>query len=179
MVDGPDGNVWFLSNGVQTLIGKISNSGVVTTYQTPANLTVGSITASPTNNSLWFTAAAYPEVQPNPIQIGRITTDGTITVDPAESSSIIGNGPITFGPGGNLWYLERPESTPENSGLSQSRCPEIKLHFQLEYGGHIIALREELPGDDLDASVCKPRLPSIIVIGSRSIIVTALTAKWG
>jgi streptogramin lyase len=121
LVDGPDGNVWFLSNGVQALIGKISTSGVVTTYQTPPNLTVGSITASPTNNSLWFTAAAYPEIfHPTPIQIGRITTDGTITVDPAESSSIIGNGPITFGPGGNLWYLETTEITPENSGFSQA-----------------------------------------------------------
>jgi virginiamycin B lyase len=119
LVDGPDGNVWFLSNGVQALIGKISSSGVVTTYQTPANLNVNSIAASPTNNSLWFTAAAYPEVDPNPIQIGRITTDGTITVGPAESSSIIGYGQLTFGPGGNLWFLESTESTTESSGLIQ------------------------------------------------------------
>jgi streptogramin lyase len=120
LVDGPDGNVWFVSNGVQALIGKISSAGVVTTYQTPANLTVGSITASPTNNSLWFTAAAYPDVlAPNPIQIGRITTDGTITVDPAESSSISGNGPITFGPGGELWYVESTENSPEDAGFAQ------------------------------------------------------------
>jgi streptogramin lyase len=121
LVEGPDGNVWFLSNGIQALIGKISTSGVVTTYQTPANLTVGSITASPANNSLWFTAAAYPELfGPNPIQIGQITTDGTITVDPAESSSISGDGPMTFGPGGNLWYLETTENTSEDSGFSQA-----------------------------------------------------------
>ncbi len=121
LVDGPDGNVWFLSNGVQALIGKISTSGVVTTYQTPANLNVGSITASPTNNSLWFTAEAYPVVfHLYPLQIGRITTDGTITVDPAESSSIIGNGPITFGPGGNLWYLGTTVITPENSGFLEA-----------------------------------------------------------
>ena len=119
LVDGPDGDVWFLSNGVP-LIGKISNSGVVTTYQTPANLSVSSITASPTNNSLWFTAAAYPDVHFNPIQIGQITTDGTITIDPADSSSNIDYGQITFGPGGNLWYLESPEITPEYTGIHQA-----------------------------------------------------------
>ena len=120
LVDGPDGDVWFLSNGVQALIGKISNSGVVTTYQTPPNLNVSSITASPTNKSLWFTAAAYPDDQFTPIQIGQITTDGTITIDPADSSSNIGYGQITFGPGGNLWYLESTEVTPESTNLQQA-----------------------------------------------------------
>ncbi len=120
LVDGPDGDVWFLSNGVQALIGKISNSGVVTTYRTPPNLNVDSITASPTNKSLWFTAAAYPDDHFTPIQIGQITTDGTITIDPADSSSNIGYGQITFGPGGNLWYLESTEITPESTGFQQA-----------------------------------------------------------
>ena len=121
LVDGPDGDIWSLSNGVQALIGKISNSGVVTTYQTPPNLNVNSITASPTNKSLWFTAAAYPDDHFTPIQIGQITTDGTITIDPADSSLNIGYGQITFGPGGNLWYLENcTEITPESTGFHQA-----------------------------------------------------------
>jgi streptogramin lyase len=121
LVDGPDGNIWFLSNGVQTLISKISASGDVTTYPAPANLTIGSLATSTADNSLWFTAEAYPVIfSNNPIQIGRITTDGAITVNPAQSTSVTGNGPMIFGPGGNLWYLESTTITPTNSPVPQA-----------------------------------------------------------
>ena len=37
LIDGPDGNIWFLGNGVQARINKISTTGDVVSYPTRAN----------------------------------------------------------------------------------------------------------------------------------------------
>jgi virginiamycin B lyase len=94
MVNGPDGNVWFI-NGAG--IAKIDASGTVTTYKvglnpgaTPYNLSNGP------NNDLWFTDSGATKA------IGFITMSGAIHefTDP-----IAGNpGQIIAGSDGNLWF---------------------------------------------------------------------------
>ncbi len=80
-------------------------TGTVRIFSLPADSGPRAITASPTNNSLWFTAEAYPEVfQPNPIQIGRITVNGQRLAD-TEGQLLSGAG--TGHPGTNFMALVR------------------------------------------------------------------------
>jgi virginiamycin B lyase len=103
---GPDGNLWFAE---YSYIGRITPSGVITTFLTP---TVASrnvaITAGPDGN-LWYTVTVNQNV------VGRITHSGGITEfpldDPAGWSYHSPSG-ITAGPDGNLWFAESPQGYP-------------------------------------------------------------------
>src|SRR5688572_9346223 len=94
---GPDSNVWFTDLPNPGQIGRITQSGVVSTFGTLAGLENDAkptgITAGP--GGLWFTENGKD-------RIGRITTGGSITEFPDGSH----NGPsgIAAGPDGNLWY---------------------------------------------------------------------------
>ena len=67
---GPDGNLWFVEQGVSK-IGKITLSGTITEYPTSGGSSPYGITAGPDGN-LWFTEQGVNK-------IGKITPSGTIT----------------------------------------------------------------------------------------------------
>jgi streptogramin lyase len=97
---GPDGNLWFARNStISSWIGRITTSGVVTTFQIPGfpSGRVSSLTTGPDGN-LWFTEKAAN-------RIGRITTSGVITEFEIPR---LDSGPsdIVAGPDGNLWFTE-------------------------------------------------------------------------
>jgi virginiamycin B lyase len=98
---GPDGALWFVEEGTNT-IGRITTTGVVTNHfpvpAAPASSVsaLDQITAGP-DGALWFT-------QPRDNQIGRLTTAGgmpaefTFSIPDAEPEG------ITVGPDGALWF---------------------------------------------------------------------------
>ncbi len=99
---GPDGALWF-TGGDQ--IGRITTAGVISQFPLPAGVvtTAGSslgITTGP-EGALWFTV--YAGFEPNGNDIGRVTTDGTITVYPRLYA---GPHDIIAGPDGALWFTE-------------------------------------------------------------------------
>lgn len=92
---GPDGAIWFTDSG-NGVVGRITTHGTMT--QTVVNEGVSNgITAGP-DGALWFTSGG------NPAHIGRITTDGDLTIfDDPDGSYPHG---ITTGPDGALWFAE-------------------------------------------------------------------------
>lgn len=96
---GPDGNLWF-TEGVNSRIGRITPSGVVTEFTagvSAASLPDG-ITPGPDGN-LWFT-----ENSGN--RIGRITPAGAVTEYSFGMSLGAKPDAIVSGPDGNLWFAE-------------------------------------------------------------------------
>lgn len=92
---GPDGALWFTEQ-FESIIGRITTTGIITTYQLPVAETPTDITAGP-DGALWFISN---EFQGSP-SIGRITTNGTATdfTDPSLNPAF-----ITAGPDGALWF---------------------------------------------------------------------------
>jgi streptogramin lyase len=88
---GPDDAVWFTEP--YDRIGRITTTGVVTTFPTTPNTGPGGIVAGPDGN-LWFTEEGVGAV-------AKMTTSGAITEYPAYG--VFG---ITAGPDGNLWFPE-------------------------------------------------------------------------
>ena len=104
---GPDGALWFVYDDLNSTvghIGRITTTGVITTYQVPTSQPeLSGITAGP-DGALWFTEGRSDK-------IGRITTSGNITeysLPPGTASSSLGPYPlaITAGPDGALWFTE-------------------------------------------------------------------------
>lgn len=94
---GPDGNMWFVDAGSNS-IGMITLSGSITEYPVPsANAKLYQITSGPDGN-LWFT-------EPNVNKIGRITTSGSITEFTVPTANAQPAG-IAAGPDGNVWFTE-------------------------------------------------------------------------
>jgi streptogramin lyase len=100
MVNGSDGNVWFINGGA---IAKIDSSGNVTTYT--AGLNTGAapydLTNGP-NNDLWFTDNGTIKA------VGYITTAGAIHeyTDPYTGNPL----QIEAGSDGNLWFYNASAS---------------------------------------------------------------------
>ncbi len=114
---GPDGNLWFTESGAGR-IGRMTSSGTLTEFDLPSvpppagspagtpdtQVTPEAITAGP-DGALWFTTANS--------EIGRIETDGTITMFPVDGLTSMASGPggpttnpsdITVGSDGALWF---------------------------------------------------------------------------
>ena len=91
IVQGADGNLWFMYNGA---IGKMTTSGSVTVYNGPTPM---DLTAGPDGN-IWFTDASNA--------IGRITPNGVITEFPLSSGYHKYPTYVTAGSDGNLWFAE-------------------------------------------------------------------------
>ena len=112
ITSGPDGALWTTS-ATSGSIAKITTSGAFTWYKAPGSpsyQTAGEIVTGP-DGALWFTipVVRYPSIQLDQHAIGRIATDGTVTVYPVPDSFGVypdrfgGMGIIT-GPDGSLWY---------------------------------------------------------------------------
>jgi streptogramin lyase len=102
LVDGPDGNVWFL-DGAAEEIGRITPAGTITEFGTADGLNPMSqpndLTVGPDGN-LWFTDQGDPKA------IGRVTPAGAITefTGPLTPSSFPND--ITAGDDGNVWFTD-------------------------------------------------------------------------
>jgi virginiamycin B lyase len=106
IVAGPDGNMWFTETANSASnIGKFSptaldNSvGIIKEFTTAtANSGPAQIAVGP-DNKLWFTESLVDK-------IGNITTSGTGATDYALVSNSIGEGGITAGSDGAMWFAE-------------------------------------------------------------------------
>ncbi|HWB83888.1 MAG TPA: hypothetical protein VG675_07090 [Bryobacteraceae bacterium] len=114
IINGPDGNLWFL-DGYR--IGKISTDGAVTGYLIPTvNAGANEITVGPDGN-LWFTESQGHK-------IGKITPNGVITEYPISAQA----GGITTGADGNIWFSEPPSIGKITTGgvLTEYPCAPVE-----------------------------------------------------
>ncbi|PYX77303.1 MAG: hypothetical protein DMG66_07410 [Acidobacteria bacterium] len=109
IVTGPDGNLWYTNSNSRS-IGRITPSGVITTFPVPGGVFPDQITKGADGN-LWFTDALADFV-------GRITTSGAITVFPlAAGADPVG---ITLGPDNNVWLAQSLNSLPARAPILTS-----------------------------------------------------------
>lgn len=98
LITGPDGNLWFALPNAPPQIGRITTSGVITTFPLPEQtINLDAIVAGPDGN-IWFTDLANSRV-------GRMTTGGLVTVFELPTSGAYA-GAIAAGPDGKLWFVE-------------------------------------------------------------------------
>jgi len=92
---GSDGALWFTTQS--GVIGRITTSGVVTSYALPCCIYALDITPGP-DKALWFTTGYGSE-------IGRITTSGAVTLyGPIQGAYTFG---IVAGRDGALWFTNQ------------------------------------------------------------------------
>ena len=98
IVAGADGNVWFTNPGFpgNSFIGKITQSGVITQYPTPSQISPGLLTLA-RDRDLYATATFQGTT------LLKVTMTGAMTVitDPANPS--IFQNTLATGPDGNVW----------------------------------------------------------------------------
>jgi streptogramin lyase len=106
---GPDGNLWFTAGSATgSTIDRITLDGAITVFSpvtTDSNLDIGDITAGP-DGTIWFILSPLGSGPPGPGgRIGRMTTQGVVTLFPATS----GSNPtaLATGPDGNVWFTDK------------------------------------------------------------------------
>ena len=116
---GQDGSLWFTETiigpktqngpGPSGQIGRITPTGMISTYHLPAGTLAVSITSGPDHN-IWFAEEVMNNNGPPSNKIGRITPSGTITefaLPTGNQSGIMGVPiDITAGPDGALWFSD-------------------------------------------------------------------------
>ena len=96
---GPDGNVWYISNGGASRVCKITPAGTVTEYACPDSAAdLQDICAGPDGN-LW--ALGYTSNK-----VYKVTTAGSFTSYSSGITAAAGLYTICAGPDGNLWFTE-------------------------------------------------------------------------
>jgi streptogramin lyase len=97
---GPDGNLWFLTNGGESLnpdgLAKMTTSGTFTAYPLADPGLLADIAPGPDGN-VWY-------VRTHPDKIGRVTPAGVVTE--FARGSVASFGGIAAGPDGALWVTE-------------------------------------------------------------------------
>jgi len=95
---GPDGNLWFVDQGVTKAIGRVTPNGTITEFSEglSGGALLVSIAPGPDGN-LWFTNQGATKA------IGRITPSGSIEEFTAGVTFPISIAP---GPDGNLWFTD-------------------------------------------------------------------------
>jgi trehalose transport system substrate-binding protein len=127
---GPDGNLWFTSYKLDpdgrptaSLLGRITPSGEIATFEDRKITEPDGITAGPDGN-LWFTNYRTD-------RIGRITPDGQITLLADPDHEIGGPDNIVVGPDGNLWFTNYDDDTigriKPNGDITVFRDPDEKI----------------------------------------------------
>ena len=102
----PSGDLWFTIQhwDLTAEIGRITSSGVITTYPITASAFPRSICAGPDGN-MWFTEFVGK-------RLGRITPAGAVTEFTSGLTSVRSLVGIAAGPDGNLWFTEEtPDPT--------------------------------------------------------------------
>ena len=119
IVAGPDGALWFVNRGNNS-IGRITTAGVVTNFTDTTIKYPTAITVGP-DGALWFTNWGTWIVNQGYVggSIGRITTAGVVSnyTDPTINSP----GGITTGPDGALWFTNGADTYDPNVPSSIGR----------------------------------------------------------
>jgi virginiamycin B lyase len=106
ITSGPDGALWFITNGPGAggTVGRITTGGTITYFPLPICFECypTGITTGP-DAALWFTVPSGDQSVPD--QVGRITTAGVVTEYALPSSGNL-PGAITAGPDGATWFVE-------------------------------------------------------------------------
>ncbi|HEX8036200.1 MAG TPA: hypothetical protein VF510_20250 [Ktedonobacterales bacterium] len=98
---GPDNAIWFTEQTAGT-IGRITPGGSISEFPLPTDgLYARSITAGP-DGAVWFGEVGNVNLRGSD-KIGRITPGGQITEFALSQQGEPGE--MTFGPGGDLWYI--------------------------------------------------------------------------
>lgn len=101
---GPDGALWFTTDQPSTSqatmprIGRITTSGVITTYDLSSYGVFGNRITTGPDGALWFTVFADSK-------LGRISTGGAITIFTLPDGGPNGYNDIALGPDGALWIV--------------------------------------------------------------------------
>lgn len=96
---GPDGNVWYISNGGASRVCKITPGGIVTEYACPDTAAdLQAICAGPDGN-LWVIGYTSNKIY-------KVTTGGSFTSYSSGITAAAGLYTICSGPDGNLWFTE-------------------------------------------------------------------------
>ncbi len=106
---GPDGALWFTNPGNGSAgrsVGRITTSGVVSSYPTLGNAALFGIAAG-SDGALWFTGGSANS-------IWRMSTSGVFH-EYTNSNDIISPVAITAGPDGALWFTNSDNSNVGNS----------------------------------------------------------------
>ncbi|MGD0379803.1 MAG: hypothetical protein ABSC30_07445 [Acidimicrobiales bacterium] len=128
---GPDGALWFTdflggfldeTDGFSGTIGRLSTSGVLTTFSDPSIDLPQGITTGP-DGALWFTNEGSNS-------IGRITTSGVVSnySDPSVDADPTS---ITAGPDGALWFT----NTGSNSIGRMTTSGAVTIYTSLSING--------------------------------------------
>jgi streptogramin lyase len=114
---GPDGNVWFTDNGAGR-IGRITPAGNLTFHDVGGGFDHAQLThIAAIGDDLWFSVARFSDNSSfdTTHSVGRITTDGTITLADTTPPHTISFGNVPFpaadqvigGPDGEIWYTRQ------------------------------------------------------------------------
>jgi virginiamycin B lyase len=98
----PDGNLWFTETADKN-VGYVTPAGVVTKFPVPDDhgLEFTGIAAGG-DGAVWFTMTGYGG-DFGFAKLGRVTTDGALTLRPVGDMSLTG---LTRGPDGSLWVID-------------------------------------------------------------------------
>jgi virginiamycin B lyase len=108
---GPDGNLWFLTNGGESLdpdgLAKMTPAGTFTPYPLADPGLLVDI-APGLDGNLWYLRAREPFTA-DPDKVGRLTPQGVTTEYPLSGGKKVGG--ITAGPDGATWFTEYNAAT--------------------------------------------------------------------
>jgi virginiamycin B lyase len=114
---GSDKNLWVTSVTSPAKIGRVTTSGVLTTFAVPSGETpLGGIAGGPDGN-VWFTTLD---------NIARITPSGHVTEIPFPTKAA-GSGGVTRGPDGDVWFTEPNKNKIGHINTATLAIKEIDL----------------------------------------------------
>jgi virginiamycin B lyase len=99
---GPDGALWFTENSAG-MIGRVTTQGTISEYPVPSGSRPLDIVTGP-DGALWFTES--PPSQFAGDQIGRITSQGSVTEFELPHPDALSPTNIVTGPDGALWFTD-------------------------------------------------------------------------
>jgi streptogramin lyase len=123
---GPDGNLWF-TEVFGNRIGRMTPAGELTEFSILAGTYPRGITTGP-DGALWFTLSAA---------VGRVTTDGQMSVYQVGNDPSLPLGDIAVGPDGNLWFTGSEgirHISPKGGSVTNVPLPSGARPYGLEKG---------------------------------------------
>jgi streptogramin lyase len=105
-----DGNIWFVDNGNNIQIGRVSPNGVITEFPNglPFPSSIQDLTWGPDGN-VWYSWSCHPFSGQPPCShtngVARMTGAGAVTLFTDGFATDPYPGPLTVGPDGNIWFV--------------------------------------------------------------------------